>query len=151
LGGGPEIDRGLSSEILVPGAGIEPARPCSRGILSPLRLPVPPPGLLGILWGIIRRNHVEIKQGTRQTSIVSHTLLSHQYYPIGGIRPASSFSSLLCCNGRPYFLISSETGAEWILVDGPLGIGCADFFGGTPVFSMVQKIGLVVKIIFHKI
>ena len=23
-------------------AGIEPARPCDRGILSPLRLPVPP-------------------------------------------------------------------------------------------------------------
>ena len=28
---------------LVPGAGLEPARPCDRGILSPLRLPVPPP------------------------------------------------------------------------------------------------------------
>ncbi len=30
--------------ILVPGAGVEPARGCPRGILSPLRLPVPPPG-----------------------------------------------------------------------------------------------------------
>ena len=29
---------------MVPGAGIEPARPCGRRILSPLRLPVPPPG-----------------------------------------------------------------------------------------------------------
>ncbi len=29
---------------LVPGAGIEPARPRGRGILSPLRLPVSPPG-----------------------------------------------------------------------------------------------------------
>ena len=29
---------------MVPGAGIEPARPQSRRILSPLRLPVPPPG-----------------------------------------------------------------------------------------------------------
>lgn len=27
----------------VPGAGFEPARDCSRGILSPLRLPVSPP------------------------------------------------------------------------------------------------------------
>ena len=29
---------------MVPGAGIEPARPLSRGILSPLCLPIPPPG-----------------------------------------------------------------------------------------------------------
>ena len=28
----------------VPGAGIEPARPCGRRGLSPPRLPVPPPG-----------------------------------------------------------------------------------------------------------
>ena len=27
---------------LVPEAGFEPARPCGRGILNPLRLPVPP-------------------------------------------------------------------------------------------------------------
>ena len=30
---------------LVPGAGIEPARYFYRGILSPLRLPISPPGL----------------------------------------------------------------------------------------------------------
>jgi hypothetical protein len=29
---------------MVPGAGLEPARNCFRGILSPLRLPIPPPG-----------------------------------------------------------------------------------------------------------
>ncbi len=29
---------------MVPGAGIEPARYCYRGILSPLRLPISPPG-----------------------------------------------------------------------------------------------------------
>lgn len=29
---------------MVPGAGIEPARPCGQGILSPLRLPIPPSG-----------------------------------------------------------------------------------------------------------
>ena len=29
---------------LVPGAGVEPARGYPRGILSPLRLPVSPPG-----------------------------------------------------------------------------------------------------------
>ena len=30
---------------MVPGAGLEPARFCKRGILSPLCLPIPPPGL----------------------------------------------------------------------------------------------------------
>lgn len=30
---------------MVPGAGIEPAWGCPRGILSPLRLPISPPGL----------------------------------------------------------------------------------------------------------
>jgi hypothetical protein len=29
---------------MVPGAGLEPARCCHRGILSPLRLPISPPG-----------------------------------------------------------------------------------------------------------
>ena len=29
---------------MVPGAGLEPARTNVRGILSPLRLPIPPPG-----------------------------------------------------------------------------------------------------------
>ena len=36
---------------MVPGAGVEPARCCHRGILSPLRLPISPPGQGG--W---RRN-----------------------------------------------------------------------------------------------
>ncbi len=31
-------------KCMVPGAGVEPARGCPRGILSPLRLPVSPPG-----------------------------------------------------------------------------------------------------------
>ena len=31
---------------MVPGAGIEPARYFYRGILSPLRLPISPPGLI---------------------------------------------------------------------------------------------------------
>jgi hypothetical protein len=36
-----------SSSVLVPGAGFEPARPFGPGGLSPLRLPVPPPGPVG--------------------------------------------------------------------------------------------------------
>src|SRR6185437_334406 len=34
---------------LVPGAGVEPAWPCGRGILSPLRIPVSPPGPVAIV------------------------------------------------------------------------------------------------------
>ena len=30
--------------LVVPGAGLEPAQPYGRGILSPLRLPISPPG-----------------------------------------------------------------------------------------------------------
>jgi hypothetical protein len=37
---------------MVPGAGLEPARCCHRGILSPLRLPISPPGHLEALVGI---------------------------------------------------------------------------------------------------
>ena len=54
----------ISMNLLVPGAGIEPARPCSRGILSPLRLPVSPPGhkedwrLASILNGRCSRLHL---------------------------------------------------------------------------------------------
>ena len=47
--GGPVAQRVLERypahrESLVPGAGLEPARPCGQRILSPLRLPIPPPG-----------------------------------------------------------------------------------------------------------
>ncbi len=35
----------LINLILVPRAGLEPAREKSQRILSPLRLPIPPPGL----------------------------------------------------------------------------------------------------------
>ncbi len=38
---------------MVPGAGIEPARGFPRGILSPLRLPISPPGL-GYGFNILR-------------------------------------------------------------------------------------------------
>ena len=40
----PTVAQGLVSEM-VPGAGIEPARVLPRGILSPVRLPISPPGL----------------------------------------------------------------------------------------------------------
>ena len=35
---------------VVPGAGLEPARHCWRGILSPLCLPIPPPGLVNLIY-----------------------------------------------------------------------------------------------------
>ena len=42
----------ISRILMVPGAGLEPARCCHRGILSPLRLPISPPGHLEALVGI---------------------------------------------------------------------------------------------------
>ena len=35
---------GKHQRKIVPGAGLEPARSCDRGILSPLCLPISPPG-----------------------------------------------------------------------------------------------------------
>ncbi len=40
--------------IMVPGAGLEPAQYCYRGILSPLRLPISPPGHRASLYFIIK-------------------------------------------------------------------------------------------------
>ena len=41
---------------MVPGAGVEPARPCGQGILSPQRLPITPPGR----YALCQRAHVVI-------------------------------------------------------------------------------------------
>ena len=41
---GQDWPTSYSIERMVPGAGIEPARCCHRGILSPLRLPISPSG-----------------------------------------------------------------------------------------------------------
>ena len=40
----PTIQRSSREGRLVPRAGLEPARPCGLRILSPLRLPISPPG-----------------------------------------------------------------------------------------------------------
>ena len=45
---------------MVPGAGLEPARCCHRGILSPLRLPISPPGRGGVSYKI---NNMEARVG----------------------------------------------------------------------------------------
>ena len=39
----------LLGGLKVPGAGIEPARHCYHWILSPARLPIPPPGQMELL------------------------------------------------------------------------------------------------------
>ena len=41
---------------MVPGAGLEPARYCYRRILSPLRLPISPPGRLRLKVGFFSRD-----------------------------------------------------------------------------------------------
>ena len=38
----PRMNRPFTRGCVVPKAGLEPAQPDGRGILSPLRLPVPP-------------------------------------------------------------------------------------------------------------
>ena len=43
----------MKQDMMVPRAGLEPARSCLRGILSPLCLPIPPPGQLVDLINII--------------------------------------------------------------------------------------------------
>ena len=45
---------------LVPGAGIEPALPCGKRILSPLRLPISPPGHITSQSSIIVKTPVHI-------------------------------------------------------------------------------------------
>ena len=42
--------KGLINIKVVPGAGLEPAQCLHRWILNPLRLPISPPGLEGILY-----------------------------------------------------------------------------------------------------
>ena len=52
-------------ETMVPGAGLEPARYCYRRILSPLRLPISPPGhsqLTGV--GLRQQQAAEVRQYT---------------------------------------------------------------------------------------
>ena len=53
---------------MVPGAGLEPARCCHRRILSPLRLPISPPGHranaeVGTLFQIFELAHCELRVG----------------------------------------------------------------------------------------
>jgi hypothetical protein len=43
---------------MVPGVGVEPTWPCGRGILSPLRLPVSPPGRSRIMRGRRERSRL---------------------------------------------------------------------------------------------
>lgn len=45
----------------MPEAGIEPAQDYSRGILSPLRLPVPPPGHIKIGTSVLLQAEVGIE------------------------------------------------------------------------------------------
>jgi hypothetical protein len=59
---------------MVPGAGLEPARPYERGILNPLCLPISPPGHRGYLlkkvsWYIAKRIWRRNPESNRDTRI----------------------------------------------------------------------------------
>ena len=66
---------------VVPGAGVEPASPCGRGILSPLRIPVSPPGHTSFVSALkkddkknVRSGHsFPEKYGRRATSFLQKT------------------------------------------------------------------------------
>ncbi len=59
---------------MVPGAGVEPARCCHRGILSPLRLPISPPGhIVRVdLYDQVWRLNPESNRGTRLCRPLHH-------------------------------------------------------------------------------
>src|SRR5690606_41658601 len=64
---------------VVPGAGLEPARCCQRGILNPLCLPISPPGHCDILPEvfILWRRVPEPNRDPR----ICHPLHSHSAHP----------------------------------------------------------------------
>ncbi len=95
---------------VVPGAGIEPARYFYRGILSPLCLPISPPGLrvygvcrdpLGTIWDYrslnrIKRGHTTVSfcgaNHSRQNSY--QPIMTQQFFNIGpnhSLRPIKHF------------------------------------------------------------
>ena len=53
------------SNVMVPRAGLEPARSCLRGILSPLCLPIPPPGQLVCMINIPFNVSIKKKSSTK--------------------------------------------------------------------------------------
>ena len=53
------------SGVMVPRAGLEPARSCLRGILSPLCLPIPPPGQLVSMINIVLNLSILEKLSTK--------------------------------------------------------------------------------------
>ena len=69
---------------MVPGAGLEPARPYERGILNPLCLPISPPGQRGILVllqaGIAKHIWRRNPESNRDTRICN-PLHSHSAIP----------------------------------------------------------------------
>ena len=61
---------------MVPGAGVEPARCFHRGILSPLRLPISPPGL--VLDGLLKSCPLSIVSVVRGTTVNQGEILFKQ-------------------------------------------------------------------------
>ena len=52
-------------DVMVPRAGLEPARSCLRGILSPSCLPMPPPGQLVCMINISLNLSIRDKLSTK--------------------------------------------------------------------------------------
>src|SRR5688500_7680468 len=72
----PRDQRGLVASI-----GVEPIRPCGRRILNPLRLPIPPRGLLSrqCIIGRFRRNRLALR--LTQAAVVALLAPTHAVVP----------------------------------------------------------------------
>jgi hypothetical protein len=69
---------------MVPGAGVEPASPCGRGILSPLRIPVSPPGHTSFVSALKKddkkKQSLKVRLYITQILLVAITIISTYYH-----------------------------------------------------------------------
>ena len=77
--------------LKMPEAGLEPARPCDRRILSPLRLPIPPLGL--------KSDNVFIKEATGKIALSAYSATRakkpKQVYVVLNLLSSLNFGSIL--------------------------------------------------------
>src|SRR5258708_5709272 len=98
---GPQAEEEIAAGGVVPGAGFEPAWPCGLGILSPLRLPVPPPGRVESRW----RRGSESNRRPR----LCRPLHDHSATPPGALRPGTARASNA---GRSWKILERERSLE---------------------------------------
>ena len=76
---------------MVPRAGLEPARTCVQRILSPLRLPISPPGHFQLNFGGGGRNRTDV-HGVAVRCVTTPPLLENILRKHTGLRRGTSFT-----------------------------------------------------------